>query len=40
MQKTYTYPEFAYRCSEEQRSGALVRHPVVASRGTGWLPFS
>ena len=29
MQKTYTYPEFAYRCSEEQRSGALVRHPVV-----------
>ena len=29
MFKTYTYPEYAYRQSEEQRSGALKRHPVV-----------
>ncbi len=29
MLKTYTYPEYAYRQSEEQRSGALKRHPVV-----------
>ncbi|MBQ0960775.1 FAD-dependent oxidoreductase [Ideonella sp. 4Y11] len=29
MQKTYTYPEFAYRCSDEQRSGTVQRHPVV-----------
>jgi 3-(3-hydroxy-phenyl)propionate hydroxylase len=29
MQKTYTYPEFAYQQSPEQRDGAVVRHPVV-----------
>lgn len=29
MFSTYTYPEFAYRCSEEQRSGRSQRHPVV-----------
>jgi 3-(3-hydroxy-phenyl)propionate hydroxylase len=29
MLKTYRYPEFAYRCSDEQRSGAVKRHPVV-----------
>ncbi len=29
MQKTYTYPEFPYRLSDEQRSGAVRRHPVV-----------
>ncbi|MCU0814504.1 MAG: FAD-dependent oxidoreductase [Burkholderiaceae bacterium] len=29
MLKTYAYPEFAYRCSDEQRSGAIRRHPVV-----------
>jgi len=29
MLKTYTYPEYAYRQSEEQRSGAIERHPVV-----------
>ena len=29
MQKTYTYPEFAYRQSDEQKSGTLKRHPVV-----------
>ncbi|HQY76660.1 MAG TPA: FAD-dependent oxidoreductase [Rhodoferax sp.] len=29
MQKTYTYPEFAYRQSTEQRDGTLARHPVV-----------
>ena len=29
MLKTYTYPEYAYRQSEEQRSGAIKRHPVV-----------
>lgn len=29
MQKTYTYPEFAYRQSPEQRDGTLARHPIV-----------
>jgi 3-(3-hydroxy-phenyl)propionate hydroxylase len=29
MLKTYTYPEFAYRQSEEQRAGFVRRHPVV-----------
>jgi 3-(3-hydroxy-phenyl)propionate hydroxylase len=29
MQKTYTYPEFPYRQSEEQRLGIVGRHPVV-----------
>jgi len=29
MQKTYTYPEFAYRQSEEQRSGRPERHAVL-----------
>ncbi|MBL0151678.1 MAG: FAD-dependent oxidoreductase [Ideonella sp.] len=29
MQKTYTYPEFPYVQSEEQRTGLLRRHPVV-----------
>ncbi|MBQ0929966.1 FAD-dependent oxidoreductase [Ideonella alba] len=29
MQKTYTYPEFAYRCSDEQHLGTVKRHPVV-----------
>ena len=29
MMKTYTYPEFAYRQSEEQRTGQRARHPVV-----------
>ena len=29
MLKTYTYPEYAYQQSEEQRSGVLRRHPVV-----------
>ena len=29
MLKTYTYPEFAYRQSEEQRLGVVRRHPVV-----------
>jgi 3-(3-hydroxy-phenyl)propionate hydroxylase len=29
MQKTYTYPEFAYRPSSEQRDGRLRLHPVV-----------
>jgi 3-(3-hydroxy-phenyl)propionate hydroxylase len=29
MQKTYTYPEFPYQQSDEQRSGTLRRHPVV-----------
>ena len=29
MQKTYTYPEFAYQASTEQRSGAARRHAVV-----------
>jgi 3-(3-hydroxy-phenyl)propionate hydroxylase len=27
--KTYTYPEYAYCQSEEQRTGAVKRHPVV-----------
>jgi 3-(3-hydroxy-phenyl)propionate hydroxylase len=27
--KTYSYPEFAYRQSDEQRSGTPQRHPVV-----------
>jgi 3-(3-hydroxy-phenyl)propionate hydroxylase len=29
MQKTYTYPEYAYRQSPEQREGPTRRHPVV-----------
>ena len=29
MLKTYRYPEFAYRVSDEQRSGTVRRHPVV-----------
>ena len=29
MQKTYTYPEFAYVQSDEQRLGTRCRHPVV-----------
>ncbi len=29
MLQTYTYPEFPYVRSEEQRSGALRQHPVV-----------
>jgi 3-(3-hydroxy-phenyl)propionate hydroxylase len=29
VQKTYTYPEFAYRQSEEQRLRVVRRHPVV-----------
>jgi 3-(3-hydroxy-phenyl)propionate hydroxylase len=29
MQKTYTYPEFPYRPSAEQREGRVRRHPVV-----------
>jgi len=29
MLKTYTYPQYAYRQSEEQRTGVLNRHPVV-----------
>jgi 3-(3-hydroxy-phenyl)propionate hydroxylase len=29
MMKSYSYPEYAYRQSDEQRSGALRRHPVV-----------
>jgi 3-(3-hydroxy-phenyl)propionate hydroxylase len=29
MQKTYTYPEFAYRQSAEQSTGTVVRHAVV-----------
>ena len=29
MQQTYTYPEFAYRQSAEQREGRLARHPLV-----------
>jgi 3-(3-hydroxy-phenyl)propionate hydroxylase len=29
MQQTYTYPEYAYTQSDEQRSGVLKRHPVV-----------
>ena len=29
MLKTYTFPEFAYRQSDEQRTGTPMRHPVV-----------
>lgn len=29
MHSTYSYPEFAYHQSEEQRSGELRRHPLV-----------
>ena len=29
MLNTYTYPEYAYRQSEEQRTGTPQRHPVV-----------
>ena len=29
MLKTYQYPEFAYRPSDEQRAGVVRRHPVV-----------
>ncbi len=29
MQQTYTYPEFAYRQSAEQREGRVARHPLV-----------
>jgi 3-(3-hydroxy-phenyl)propionate hydroxylase len=29
MQKTYTYPEYAYEQSDEQRAGVLKRHPVL-----------
>lgn len=29
MLHTYTYPEYAYTPSDEQRSGTLKRHPVV-----------
>ncbi len=29
MQATYSYPEYAYRQSAEQATGALRRHPVV-----------
>jgi 3-(3-hydroxy-phenyl)propionate hydroxylase len=29
MLKTYSYPKFPYRQSDEQRSGACKRHPVV-----------
>ena len=29
MLKTYTFPQFDYRKSEEQSSGSPVRHPVV-----------
>ncbi|HMS27541.1 MAG TPA: FAD-dependent oxidoreductase [Burkholderiaceae bacterium] len=29
MQKTYVYPEFTYKISDEQKSGVLKRHPVV-----------
>ncbi|HMW22747.1 MAG TPA: FAD-dependent monooxygenase, partial [Burkholderiaceae bacterium] len=29
MLKTYTYPQFEYRQSAEQREGRLARHPVV-----------
>jgi 3-(3-hydroxy-phenyl)propionate hydroxylase len=29
MLNTYTYPEYAYVPSDEQRSGLLRRHPVV-----------
>ena len=33
MLKTYSYPEFTYRQSEEQRSGQPERHPVVIIGG-------
>ena len=29
MLSTYTWPEFEYRQSEEQKSGQVERHPVV-----------
>ena len=29
MQKTFQYPEFAYRRSDEQAEGRARRHPVV-----------
>lgn len=29
MFKTYSFPEFPYRCSDEQRQGIVRRHPVV-----------
>ncbi len=29
MLQTYTYPEYAYAQSEEQRTGTLKRHPLV-----------
>ena len=29
MLKTYTFPQFDYRISDEQRTGSPVRHPVV-----------
>ncbi|HRO59929.1 MAG TPA: FAD-dependent oxidoreductase, partial [Burkholderiaceae bacterium] len=29
MQKTFQYPEFAYRRSDEQAEGRVQRHPVV-----------
>ncbi|WP_088279672.1 FAD-dependent oxidoreductase [Ideonella sp. A 288] len=29
MQKTYTYPRYDYRQSDEQRAGTVLRHPVV-----------
>jgi 3-(3-hydroxy-phenyl)propionate hydroxylase len=29
MQKTYTYPQYAYKPSEEQRTGQLKRHTAV-----------
>ena len=29
MLQTYTYPEFAYVRSDEQRTGKVRRHPVV-----------
>lgn len=33
MMHTYTYPEFEYRQSDEQRSGQAQRHPVVIIGG-------
>jgi len=33
MQNTYTYPEFEYRQSAEQKSGEVIRHPVVIIGG-------
>ena len=29
MLKTYQYPEFAYRQSDEQKTGTVKRHPLV-----------